>query len=246
MLKITYSNENDSIIIVGVNSGIGQALAESLLSAGVEIFGIDIQNKSSISPREKLHYYECKPQDEVALHKIALQIKGIRKMHSGLVNLSGAITHFEKITELSAEDWKHTYDISFRSCYNACRVFADYLDHPSSIVNMSSGLAFGGQKGYGPYAAAKASIISITKTLATELAPHIRVNSVAPGAVNTDFIKNDKGETRFSIEDYQKITPLGNMATPEEIADVIMFLLSDGSRHITGQCIHVNGGAFMV
>jgi len=110
---------------------------------------------------------------------------------------------------------------------------------------MSSGLAFIGQKKYGPYSAAKAAVVSFSKTLAAELAPEIRVNTVAPGAVDTDFIYKEDGSTRFDKEAYKKMVPLGEMAKPEEIGSVILFLLSDGASHMTGQCLHVNGGAGM-
>lgn len=134
-----------------------------------------------------------------------------------------------------------------KSCYNATRAFVPLLQksESSNIVNMSSGLAFGGQANYGPHTNAKSSIISLSRTLATELAPTIRVNTVAPGAVDTAFIYNKKGKTRFDRNCYNAITPLASMAQPEEIAEVIVFLLSEGARHITGQCIHVNGGAMM-
>jgi len=69
------------------------------------------------------------------------------------------------------------------------------------------------------------------------------VNCVAPGAVNTSFLKKEDGTTRVNLDNYKKLVPLGHIAQPLEIAHVIMFLLSDGASHITSECIHINGGA---
>ena len=118
---------------------------------------------------------------------------------------------------------------------------------------MSSGLGFGGMKNYAPYSAAKAAIVSLSKTLANELAPTIRVNCVAPGAVQTAFLSGGLGHggkigktaKRVDLAAYKKLVPLGTVATPEEIAAPIMFLLSEGAKHITGETLHVNGGAMM-
>ena len=94
----------------------------------------------------------------------------------------------------------------------------------------------------------------MTKTLASELAPNIRVNAVAPGAVQTAFLSGGLGHegdeglppSRVDLEAYKKIVPLGTVARPEEIAAPILFLLGEGASHMTGQTLHINGGAMMV
>jgi len=226
-------------------STIGQHLTALLKNAGAIIYNIDIPQKSSIQNDNRNRFFACNPLELTELESIAAEIN---RPINGPICLSGTITHFGSVLDLTPIQWNLVYDISFKSCYNACKAFAPLVQRSTlgSVVNMSSGLAFGGQANYGPYTNAKSSIISLSRTLATELAPNIRVNTVAPGAVDTAFIYDKNGKTRFDKNSYNAITPLGTMASPEEIAAAIAFLLSDGASHMTGQCIHVNGGAMMM
>ncbi len=247
MIKAQYQAKDCHVVIVGCNSGIGQTLIQALVESGAKVYGIDIQDNCSPLVLSPDLYFKANPMKIKELQQVRDKIKTYTPYINGLVNLSGAIKQFKSIANLDIEDWNETYDISFQSCFNSCKIFGALLqsNKTASIVNMSSGLAFIGQKNYGPYSASKASIISFSKTLAAELAPEIRVNTVAPGAVNTNFIYKEDGSTRFDKELYTKMVPLETIAKPEEISAVILFLLSDGASHMTGQCLHVNGGAGM-
>jgi 3-oxoacyl-[acyl-carrier protein] reductase len=247
MIKTAYKSKKSRVVVVGANSGIGQALIAQLIESGTTVFGIDIQKAPQAKCLSTENYFEVNPMDLEAITRVAEKVREQTQTISGLVNLSGTITQFKPILEMDISDWNETYNISFQSCFNSCKVFGPMLAdvNGASIVNMSSGLAFIGQKNYGPYSAGKASIISYSKTLAVELGPRIRVNTVAPGAVDTNFIYKEDGSTRFNKEMYTKMVPLGAIAKPDEISSVILFLLSNGASHITGQCLHVNGGAGM-
>jgi NAD(P)-dependent dehydrogenase (short-subunit alcohol dehydrogenase family) len=247
MIQSKFQATKSKVIIVGANSGIGQALIKQLLDAEVIVFGIDIQKESKTSISEHYQYFAANPLDETDLAEVVRNIESKTSHVDGLVNLSGTISQFKSIAELTIEKWNETYDISFKSCFNSCKAFIPLFKETAgtAIVNMASGLAFIGQKSYGPYSAAKAAVISFSKTLAAELAPEIRVNTVAPGAVDTNFIYKEDGSTRFDKEAYSRMVPLGAMAKPEEISSVILFLLSDAASHMTGQCLHINGGAGM-
>lgn len=245
MIQAHYSGQGSSIIIVGGESSIGKQLTTMLLSAECNVYSIDIQEHSDRALSERFHYMQSDPKDLSQIGAVIEHFK-LDKI-TGLVCLSGSINHFGKVVDLQEEQWKEVFDISFKSCFNACKAFAPLLakSEQSAIVNMSSGLAFGGQTNYGPYTNAKAAINALTRTLATELAPQTRVNSIAPGAVDTPFIYSD-GELRFDLDNYLNIVPLKCLAKPKEIADLILFLLSNSASHITGQCIHINGGAMMI
>lgn len=246
MIKAQYQAKSSQVLVVGANSGIGYTLIQELLNNGAQVCGIDIQKEAKISA-DNYSYFPANPLDENELKSVVQNIKKEKSHLDALVNLSGSISQFKTIESLSYEEWNETFDISFKSCFNACKAFVPLLKkgNASAIVNMSSGLAFIGQKNYGPYSAAKAAVVSFSKTLAAELAPKIRVNSIAPGAVDTDFIYKKDGSTRFDKAAYTKMVPLGSLAQPEEISSVILFLLSNAAIHLTGQCIHVNGGAGM-
>lgn len=246
MININYKAEGSHIVIVGSESTIGKALRIMLIAADAIVYGVDINDESKVEQTESYHYFKADPLQFESLIDIKAKLP-CDQIH-GLVCLSGTIKHFGSVLDLNEAQWQEVFDISFKSCYNACKAFAPLLTKAAkaSIVNMSSGLAFGGQANYGPYTNAKAAINSFSKTLATELAPTIRVNTVAPGAVDTAFIYDEDGEMRFNKERYLQIVPLKSLATAEEIAHLILFLLSSASSHITGQCIHINGGAMMV
>jgi 3-oxoacyl-[acyl-carrier protein] reductase len=105
-------------------------------------------------------------------------------------------------------------------------------------------------KGYGPYAAAKAGVIALTKTLAVEAAPEIRANAVAPSAILTDFMKGGLGRgdsdgSWFDPTPYLPLIPLRRLAQVEDVVGPILFLASPAAAFMTGQTVHVNGGRFM-
>ena len=247
-MKASYNASGKTYVVIGSNSGIGKALIQLLDESKAETIGLDIQSEAHQDISNFLtKYYSVRPTHLEEMQRAFKTIQENTSSIAGLINLSGTLASFKSFDKMTPEEWDETYDISFKSCYHACKTFLPLLQaHANSaIVNMSSGLAFGGQQNYGPYTTAKLSVVALSRTLATELAHQIRVNSVAPGAVDTNFIYQEDGSTRFNPEMYKKIAPLGTIATPMEIASVIQFLLSDGASHLTGQCIHVNGGAFM-
>jgi len=244
MIRVAYRGSEETVIVVGGNSGIGQAFISLCLTSDIKVISIDIQNDCTVQATDHLTYHTANPLIKSEIEQLVDQIQDSDHNIIGLVNLSGTIRYFNSITDASAEQWDETYDISFKSCLHSCQVFTPLLDKQggAAIVNMSSGLAFIGQKNYGAYSAAKAAVVSLTKTLAVELGPDVRVNSLAPGAVDTPFIYGSDGKTRFDLKGYRSRVPTGDIATPREIAHVIMYLLSDGASHINGECIHVNGG----
>ena len=118
------------------------------------------------------------------------------------------------------------------------------------MVHVASSLAVKASVGYGPYGAAKAGILALMRVLATENAPGIRSNAVAPSAVRTEFITGGTGRSAYpdapllDLEAYGKALPLGRIAEPDDVVGPILFLLGPGSRYMTGQVLHVNGGLF--
>ena len=119
------------------------------------------------------------------------------------------------------------------------------------MVNAASGLAQYIRPGFGAYSAAKAGVISLTKTLALENAPAVRVNAVAPSAVDTAFLRGGTGRsdenqaTHVDLDTYTKAIPLQRIAVPQDVAGPIMFLLSDAAAYMTGQVLWINGGSYM-
>ena len=151
----------------------------------------------------------------------------------------------EKTTRLLVdtpdEIFRAQLELNLTSAFQGCKAAAKRMLPGGSIVNISSGAGMRGSPLTGPYAAAKAGMNNLSETLALELAPNIRVNTVAPGPVATEAFEqvlNTKGQ----LESIAATIPLGRMGTPDDIAGAVLYLVSDAASWVTGQLILVAGG----
>ena len=113
----------------------------------------------------------------------------------------------------------------------------------SIVNNLSLSVQTGGANGAGPYAAAKGALQVLTRTLARELAPAVRVNAIMPGVIETRH--HEVFSSAAQMEDYRRQTPLGRNGTAEEVAQAVLFLASDAASFITGAILDINGGRFL-
>lgn len=158
-----------------------------------------------------------------------------------LVNNAG-ITRDKSLMMMSKDDWSDVIDTDLTGVFNTTRAcIITFLKQKSgNIVNISSVSGIHPLPGQVNYAAAKAGVIGFTKSLAKEVAAYnIRVNAVAPGFIETDMTANLSEKYR---EKLNKIIPAGRFGTPDEVSRIVVFLLSDESRYITGQVIQTDGG----
>jgi 3-oxoacyl-[acyl-carrier protein] reductase len=164
-----------------------------------------------------------------------------------LVNNAGSLVKRTPIREVTEELWDDVIALNLKSAVFASQAVAQSMIERRSgaIINLVSIAAHnGGGMGAGTYATAKAGLISFTKSLAKELAPHgIRVNAVSPGVIDTPF--HEVFSTPEMIAGFVKTIPMGRVGTPEECASVIAFLASSGAAYIAGETIEVNGGQLM-
>ncbi len=142
--------------------------------------------------------------------------------------------------------WDRTYAINQRGAFLVTDAAVPHLErHGGSIVFLSSTAGQRGEARHSAYAASKGALISYTKSLAAELGPRgIRVNAVAPGWVDTDMSAATLANPLERAE-IEKSIPLGRVATPEDIAGPILFLVSDLARHVQGEVVNVNGGSVL-
>src|SRR4029453_1948210 len=165
-----------------------------------------------------------------------------------LVNNAGDLVERKPLLEMSDELFHAVMDVNVTSTFLMCRaVGAGMVARKRGvIVNMSSLAAWnGGGPGAGAYSAAKAAVISLTKALAKELAPHgVRVNCVAPGLIG-DTAFHGRFTAPAAFENAAKSVLLGRAGTPEEVASVVWFLPSSDSSFLTGETIEINGGMNM-
>jgi 3-oxoacyl-[acyl-carrier protein] reductase len=160
-----------------------------------------------------------------------------------LVNNAGVYNR-KRFQELTFGDWRETIDTNLTGTFLCTKAALPHILEGGRIVNFASVLAHMGSSQGAHYAASKAGIIGFSKSLARELGhKKITVNIVAPGATETDILADDTTEKRRERE---RITPLGRVAQPEEMAEAVFYLLSDSAKYITGETINVNGGMWMV
>jgi len=250
--------EGSRLVVVGGCGGIGRALVSLALANGMQVAVIDLpQSVAAFPPPDEALTITADATQEQAVRQAFEKINETWGAVECLVNLAGFLTTFEVIEHFSATDWEYIFNGSLLTTLFPCKYAIPLLRKgigTAAIVNMTTGIAYVGRARYGPYAAAKAAVVSLTKTLAVENAPKIRVNAVAPGAVNTPFLSGGTAHggveggsaKRVHIEEYLKLVPMGYLAQPQEVAEPILFLLSNAARYITGQVLHINGGALMM
>lgn len=165
-----------------------------------------------------------------------------------LVNNAGSLVERQRINEMTEERWDDVMNLNLRSAMVCSRAVLPSMVKRGSgvIVNVSSIAAHtGGGPGAGAYSVAKAGIITLTKSLAKELAPlGIRVNAVSPGVIDTPF--HEVFSTPEMIRNFVSLIPLGRIGKPTECATVIAFLASDAASYVVGETIEINGGQLML
>jgi 3-oxoacyl-[acyl-carrier protein] reductase len=165
-----------------------------------------------------------------------------------LVNNAGSLIERQSISEMTEDRWDEVLNLNLKSAMLCSRAVApSMIEHKSgAIINVASIAGrTGGGPGAGAYSVAKAGLITFTKSLAKELAPHgVRVNAVSPGVIDTPF--HQVFSTPEMIRNFISTIPLGRVGKPVECATVIAFLASDAASYIVGETIEINGGQLML
>jgi 3-oxoacyl-[acyl-carrier protein] reductase len=163
-----------------------------------------------------------------------------------LVNNAGSPVRMSRIEDCPTELWLRVFAVNVHAAFYVTRRAIPHL-HASSrgsiINNLTLSIQTGGSGGAGPYAAAKGALQVMTRTLARELAPAVRVNAIMPGVIETRH--HEVFSTRQKMEDYRKQTPLARNGTAEEVANAVLFLANDASGFLNGALLDINGGRFL-
>ncbi|MES1241253.1 MAG: SDR family oxidoreductase [Acidobacteriota bacterium] len=241
------------VVVTGGSRGIGAACCRLFARAGASVLiqylasgakaGELLAELRQISdrPHRKLR---CDVTQGDNVEKLFETVKQEWNGLDCLINNAGVWVH-EPLEKLDDRQLQATLSVNVVGPFLCAREAVPLLrrSRNGSIVNISSTAGQRGEAFYSPYAASKGAIISATKSWATELAPDIRVNAVAPGWVDTDMTAQALGERMEEILDS---IPLHRVATPEDIAGPVVFLASPLARHITGEILNVNGGSVLV
>ncbi len=240
-------------LVTGAQQGIGRAAALALARAGADVALNYLDDRAAAE----------KAAEEIrALGRRALVIRGdvsrapdVQAMLDGvgrglgapdiLVNNAGIYPR-SAFLDLAEREWDAVLGVNLKGSFLCAQAAARAMvaaGRHGSIINLASQAIRGAPLGV-HYTASKGGVVAMTRAMALALAPHrIRVNAVAPGLTDTAQPRYEHSEA--TMAELSRAVPLGGMATPDDIAEVIVFLACDASRHITGQTIHANGGSYM-
>ena len=237
-------------LVTGGGRGIGREIARGLAAEGV---AVAINGRTANKLEEVVDEIRAaggralavpaQVEDKAQVAKMIQAVLADFGRIDFLVNNAG-VSLPDHFVDLSEQSWDIQIDVNLKGTFLCSQAVARHMLERGSgaIVNLCSIASLAGQEGRAGYAAAKAGLLGLTKVMAQELSPHgIRVNAVAPGLIATEMIARNVPED-FRDGVVLDRTPLGRMGEPREVADAVLFLLSEGAAYITGTTVLVDGG----
>ena len=230
-----------AVVITGAAGGMGGATVALFQARGYKVIGTD-REKSDNSD----FFITGDVADESTWQKITALIESEKLSVCSLINIAGR-NYYDLITDAKKSEWINMFEVNVVAMVLGIKHLTPFLrkNSDSSVVNMSSIAAQIGTTGYSAYVASKGAVDSLTKALALELAPEIRVNAIAPGWIETQFtvaglnLSEDPVAFRKQAEQMHALNRIG---LPEEIAKAIFFLATSDSSFVTGTTLTADGG----
>ena len=252
-MPVKCCNLTDKVAIVtGASRGIGEAIAKQLSSCGAKIILIARNSDQLVAVKETIisngGIAESIAGDVSNLNSISEIVTNTIDKWGRidiLVNNAG-ITRDNIIMRMKENDWDSVMNINLKGCFNGIKSVARPMikNKAGRIINITSVIGQIGNAGQSNYAASKAGIMGLTKSMAKELGSrNITVNAVAPGYITTDMTNELNDEV---IKQMKSSIPLGRLGTPDDVANLVCFLASDEAGYITGQTFNVDGGMVMI
>lgn len=239
---------NKTAIITGAARGIGKQIALAFAREGANIVFTDLElNEAAEETRNeiaalgvKVQFYASNAADFESAHQVVEQVQQEFGTVDILVNNAG-ITRDTLLMRMTEQQWDQVIQVNLKSAFNFTHAVTPVMmrQRSGSIISLSSVVGINGNAGQANYAASKAGIIALTKSVAKELGSRgVRANAIAPGFILTDMTKALSEET---LKQFVTMIPMRRGGDPEEVAKVALFLASDLSSYVSGQVIQVNG-----
>ena len=249
-LRLTLSGR--VLLVTGAATGIGRAIALACGRAGAAVAvnhlgraaeAESVVRQLAVAGASALAF-EADVTQAAAVNAMVSAVERAFGPIDALVNNAGILQE-KPFLDTTEADWDRMLDTDLKSVFLMCKAVLPGMVARSTgvIVNIASDLGVLGRAQFAPYCAAKAGVIGLTRSLAREFAPHIRVNAIAPGAVATAMLSTEHMSAEWIAKELD--IPQHRFGEPEEIAATALFLLSDLSRFYCGQVLSPNGGSLM-
>lgn len=243
------------LLVVGGCGGMGRTLVQAACDLGLQVAVLDMpRSLEAYPPPASVWSYACDVSQEPQVQAAFAALRTHWSQLDGLVNLAGYTGERIRVEDMPTSEWDAIVNTDLRGMFLIAREAAPLLRQsqaqgglPAAVLVSSTFGVRVPHVGYGPYAASKAGVINLVRALATEWAPGIRVNGLAPGVIETAFLHGGTGrqekQTRLDMDRFVAGVPLGRLGSPLEITSTLLFLLSPAASYITAQTVHVNGGS---
>jgi len=239
-------------VVTGGGSGIGKSISERLASQGAKVYLLEYSEETGKEVVSGIHsaggaavFVQCDVSSQESVKQAFVQIPGSLDI---LVNNAG-IAHVGNVETTPEEDFDRVYNVNVKGVYNCLQAGIGLMkEKGGSIINMASVASLTGISDRFAYSMSKGAVYTMTMSVAKDyLEYNIRCNCVAPGRVHTPFVdgflkKNYPGKEQEMFEKLSKTQPIGRMGKPEEVANLVAYLVSDEASFITGSCYPIDGG----
>ena len=254
-MKNKFSLQNKTALITGGGSGIGEAIAQTFANQDAKVFIIDQNLDAANKTVEKINKkglsakaYKCDVSNNKNVSNVINEISKTSTIDI-LINNAG-IAHVGNIEACEEKDLDHLYEVNIKGVYNCTRAIIPFMvkNKNGCIINLTSIASSVGIKDRFAYSMSKGAVLTMTYSIASDyINDNIRCNCISPARVHTPFVdgfirKNYPGQEKQMFENLSKTQPIGRMGTPQEIADLALFLSSDEASFITGSNFPIDGG----
>ena len=238
--------QNKTVVITGAAKGIGNACAKLFFAEGANVALLDIAENNSAINDSRWYYQKCNVAAENEVKNVMDNIYKKFGSIDFLVNNAG-IQRYGSVTETSVDEWDEVMNVNLKSLILCAKYAIPYMqmNNKGVVINMSSVQAFVSQQKVAAYTTAKTAILGFTRSIAVDFAPHIRCVSVCPGTIDTPMFREAIALSPNPDEVMQECIDMHlpkRIGTPEEVAELVLFLCSDKASFINGTAIRIDGG----